>query len=169
MERPYLIISDVHGDSDAMHRLREAERHFEARGILSAGDLCPDPYDYSFSGIQGVRGNTDRFYEYGDIPFPPLVYRTRLFGRDTVITHGDRMWVDDFEMEEGGIFISGHTHVPGIRKEKGIYLFNPGSASRPRSSSGPTAGLLGEDYLAFFSLVDFTLISSLAFSTEKIS
>lgn len=166
MDKPYLIISDVHGSTEAMERIREAERHFGASAILSAGDLCPNPYDPRFSGIQGVRGNCDRFYEYGELPFPPLTYQTKLFGRQVVFTHGDRMWWDDFALEEGAVFISGHTHVPMLKKEKGLYLFNPGSAALPRSSAGPTAGLFFPDFLELFSLLDFTAISTLSLSKE---
>jgi len=38
--------------------------------------------------------------------------------------------------------IFGHTHVPVNKSENGIYLFNPGSISRPRSGEKGTYGLI---------------------------
>ena len=88
----------------------------------------------------------------------------RIYGRNVIITHGDRLYIDDFNLNAGDVFISGHTHVPELRMEGGIYLVNPGSPSRPRSSSGPTAALFEEDRLSLLSLLDLTILSSLAFS-----
>lgn len=166
-EQRYLITSDIHGDEIGLGLIKKAIERLEPTLVISAGDQCPDIYEGLYSELLSVRGNCDRFYEYGTIPFPPLFRRMRLFDRDVIITHGDRYWYDDFQMEEGSIFISGHTHVPGIRIENGIYLFNPGSPSRPRSSSGPTAGLLTEASLSIFSLMDFEIISALSFSDLK--
>jgi putative phosphoesterase len=32
----------------------------------------------------------------------------------------------------------GHTHIPCFAKENSLFLINPGSVSRPRSTKGPT-------------------------------
>jgi predicted phosphodiesterase len=36
----------------------------------------------------------------------------------------------------------GHTHVPFCGIHRGIFLLNPGSIARPRSSAGPSFALL---------------------------
>ena len=161
---PYLITSDIHGSAEGLELIRSAASRLGADGIISAGDQCPSSPDPLWSILIAVRGNCDRFYEYEGIPFPPISREMRIYGRNVIITHGDRLYIDDFSINAGDVFISGHTHVPELRMEGGIYLVNPGSPSRPRSSSRPTAALFEEDRLSLLSLLDLTILSSLAFS-----
>ena len=121
-------------------------------------------YSSFYSQLIAVRGNCDRFYEYGNIPFPPISKELELYGRKVIITHGDRLSFHDFALSEGELFISGHTHVPYIEERNGIYFSNPGSPSRPRSSSGPTCVLFFPDCLSILSLLDFTILRTIAFS-----
>ncbi len=166
---PYIITSDIHGEGEGIMLIKRAASHYKAEGILSAGDQCPRDDDPFWKSLIAVRGNCDRFYEYGDIPFPPLSRREEIYGRTIVMTHGDRMYTDDFDLKIGDIFISGHTHVPVLKEENGIYIVNPGSPSRPRSSSGPTAVLFDALGLCLFSLLDLTILSKLAFSSSNAS
>ena len=83
-----LVFSDVHGDETAMMRIKEAEKELETNMLLSLGDLCPDPYNPLWRGIVGVRGNMDRFYEYGDLPFPPRELILSQEGRRIIAIHG---------------------------------------------------------------------------------
>lgn len=163
----YLVISDLHGMDDGLELVKKAIEHFQPLGIISSGDQCPDPFEPIYSSFISVRGNCDRFYEYGQIPFPPLYREMRIFERNVVITHGDRFSYQDFKLEKGSVFISGHTHVPMLDVHDGIYFLNPGSPSRPRSSSGPTAGLFTQSGLALFSLLDFKILSALDFSDRN--
>ena len=163
----YLVISDLHGMDEGLMLVKKAIEHFRPLGIISAGDQCPNPFEPIYSSFISVRGNCDRFYEYEQIPFPPLYREMSIFERNVVITHGDRFSYQDFKLEKGSVFISGHTHVPSLEKHDGIYLLNPGSPSRPRSSSGPTVGLFTKLGLALFSLLDFNIFSTLDFSDEN--
>ena len=164
MNRPVLITSDIHGDETGRNLIMNAASHFKTECIISAGDQCPDPYDPFYQSIIAVRGNCDRFYEYQNLPFPPLKRELELFGRKIYITHGHTLSDGDFPLENGDIFISGHTHVPVLELRNGIYFANPGSPSRPRSSAGPTAVLLECTGLTLFSLLDFSQICALSFS-----
>ena len=83
-----LVFSDVHGDEMAMMRIKEAEKELETDLLLSLGDLCPDQYNPIWRGIMGVRGNMDRFYEYGDLPFPPRELILNIEGRRIIAIHG---------------------------------------------------------------------------------
>lgn len=164
----YLMVSDIHGEEEGAELVKRAARHFGVQGILSAGDQCPDPSDQAFySSLISVRGNCDRFYEYGAVPFPPRVRSIDLLGHRIEITHGDLLSLDDFDLVKGSIFLHGHTHVPMLEEINGIYSVNPGSPSRPRSSEGPTAVLFSEDGLVLFSLLDFSHLRSLSFSSSK--
>lgn len=163
MSKNVIIISDAHSDKDAMRRIREAERYFSSEGIISAGDLSPDPSDPLFFSIDGVRGNCDHFYEYGSLFFPPLEKRLTLWGKNVYITHSHL----PFDVpEDADVVITGHTHIPHLEKrEERVYL-NPGSISQPRSSEGPTFALLSPDSISLLSLLDFSLIKSLSFSSS---
>lgn len=161
----HLIVSDIHGSDEGMLLVRQAIEHFHPEGIISAGDQCPDPlYSAFYSSLIAVRGNCDRFYEYYDIPFPPLSREIKLYGKRIVITHGHEATPDDFDLQKGDIFISGHTHVPSLYEEDGVVFCNPGSPSRPRSSSGPTAAALSDEGLFLFSLLDFSTLKAIRFS-----
>ena len=161
----HLIVSDIHGSEEGMLLVRQAIEHFHPEGIISAGDQCPDPlYSAFYSSLIAVRGNCDRFYEYYDIPFPPLSREIKLYGKRIVITHGHEVAPDDFDLQKGDIFISGHTHVPSLYEEDGVVFCNPGSPSRPRSSSGPTAAALSDEGLFLFSLLDFSTLKAIRFS-----
>lgn len=157
-----LVFSDVHGDEMAIAKIREAERVLCTNILLSLGDLCPDPYNPIWRGILGVRGNMDRFYEYGDLPFPPKELVLNLGERRIIALHGDDY--PSSPIQKGDIVLSGHTHVPKMVEKNGVYYLNPGSPSRPRSSSGPTFGVLEEECFSIFSLLDFNRISTLTFS-----
>ena len=161
----HLIVSDIHGSEEGMLLVRQAIEHFHPEGIISAGDQCPDPlYSAFYSSLIAVRGNCDRFYEYYDIPFPPLSREIKLYGKRIVITHGHEAAPDDFDLQKGDIFISGHTHVPSLYEEDGVVFCNPGSPSRRRSSSGPTAAALSDEGLFLFSLLDFSTLKAIRFS-----
>lgn len=163
MEKNTIIISDAHGDKIAMRRIREAERYFSSDGIISAGDLTPDPFDILFQSIDGVRGNSDRFYEYGNLFFPPLEKTLTIYGKKVYITHSHL----PLEIpEDSEVVITGHTHIPRLEKNGGRYYLNPGSISQPRSSSGPSFALFFEDSISLLSLFDFSVIKSLSFSSS---
>lgn len=161
---PVLITSDIHGSRDGVRLLQNAIRKFRPESIISAGDQCPDEENASFfSSLIAVRGNCDRFYEYGNIPFPPVSLTMESYGHRITVTHGDRLWLDDFQLNSGDIFISGHTHVPILEMENGIYICNPGSPSRPRSSEGPSAALLDDSGLSLISLLSLEPLRTLPF------
>ena len=160
-----LVFSDVHGDETAMMRIKEAEKELETNMLLSLGDLCPDPYNPLWRGIVGVRGNMDRFYEYVDLPFPPRELILSQEGRRIIAIHGHEY--PSITPERGDIVLYGHTHVPKLEEREGVYYFNPGSPSRPRSSSGPTFGVLDKESFSLFSLLDFKRISTLIFSSSQ--
>ncbi|MGN1163825.1 MAG: metallophosphoesterase family protein [Candidatus Ornithospirochaeta sp.] len=148
-----------------MEKIWEAKEKVGASSLLSLGDLCPEPYCPIWRNISGVRGNCDRFFEYGDLPFPPLERELFLFGHRLLIFHGHSM--PSFSFKEGDIVLSGHTHIPKAEERNGIYYFNPGSASLPRSSSGPSFGVLEERGFSVFSLLDFRKILALSISSSQ--
>ena len=160
----YLVVSDIHGSDSGIELVEKAIAYFKPISVLSAGDQCPNYNHHLYSNMISVRGNCDSYYSYDSLPFPPQYRTLNLFGRNTVMTHGDRYFYQDFDLGIGSIFIFGHSHVPHLENRNGIYLVNPGSPSRPRSSSGATAALIFPFGARIISLLDFRYIDALDFS-----
>lgn len=160
MEKGYIVFSDLHGIEENMLRLREIEREIDALGLISLGDLCPGITPYLYNSLISVRGNCDRYYEYNEIPFPPLSRAIKLFDKNILLYHGHI----EFDTNGFDIVLTGHTHVPAINKAGNTYYFNPGSVSLPRSSTPPSFALLTPFSFSILSLIDLTVIDSLYFS-----
>ena len=153
-----LVFSDSHGKPAALKKA--IELHPDARGIIHAGDGIKDLdlIENKPPVIAQVKGN-----------FEDAVYSARNADSSCVIdvddvrifvSHGHRYNVS-FGMtnliyaareNKADLVIFGHTHVKynkyvpcdedTFRKTNGIFLFNPGSISRPRDSLYPSYGIL---------------------------
>lgn len=139
-----LVFSDSHGKDDVMRRLMLANRdacffHL-GDGAASFLSLCRD----LSCGGYAVKGNCDFFT--GDYALPRCQSVT-LEGFRFFLTHGDAYAVNysrdrlAFAAKEAGCHVAlyGHTHVSENRylpaeseTDSPLYLFNPGSISRPR-------------------------------------
>lgn len=92
-------------------------------------------------GIQSVRGNCD------PVSSVPLERVVEWEGTRILLLHGhtvsSRLSLF-YRAEEHGcsIVCFGHSHVPCLERFEDVILLNPGSLSRPRSSFGPTCGLI---------------------------
>ena len=150
----YLICSDIHGDERTFDKLLKIKEKMHADAIISAGDFCPTmnmevaAYNMDF---RTVMGNCDRYHTYSLLSTPRDYISFEHEGRNVVVTHGDHYFPSMFELKDGDIFISGHTHAGLLEKERGIILFNPGSPSRPRDGR-KSFGILSEKSLALLSL-----------------
>lgn len=146
----FLIISDSHGDIDA---ISEAVRRRGGRddGILFLGDGIRDAETVSMREripLFAVSGNCD--------------IGTSLFGEDyktelsvtfegvrILMLHGhlhgvsgDGLSAADYaRFRDADILLFGHTHIksdrgfPSEKDKKALHIFNPGSISRPRDGS----------------------------------
>ena len=121
----YLICSDIHGDEKAFKQLLRIKEKLRLDGIISAGDFCPtmsmeaDAYNMDF---KTVVGNCDRYCTYSLLPDPKNFISFNHYGRKVIVTHGDHYLPSMFDLKEGDIFISGHTHIGYLEKENGIIL-----------------------------------------------
>jgi len=150
-----LFSSDLHGSLPALKELLEKAKKMQAKALLLAGDLCPPEnpmFSLTFSNSETpiilVRGNCDSAYDFdlAHIALPPITRKLSFALRNIVMTHGDRHPSPyGFEMKKNDIFISGHTHTPKLFEDsQGIICVNPGSPTYPRTSWGPTYGVLDE-------------------------
>ncbi|NLZ77371.1 MAG: YfcE family phosphodiesterase [Spirochaetales bacterium] len=166
-----LITADIHGSTEALKELVDIAESRRVERVLVAGDLCPreDPVFASLlsrlPGLVLVRGNSDisRQYARTHIHLPPLVRTLTYLGRPITLTHGHV----DVPYTVGGIVISGHTHIPHLEEDrKGTLWLNPGSPSRPRSSSGATYALIDKAGVRIHRLGDHSPLLSHRFASS---
>ena len=135
-----LVLSDSHGDVDAMERAVARER---PDLILHLGDLCRDFDELQrrlpmTQAMQNVCGNCDGFTEVPD-------QRVLLVeGKRILMMHGHRyevklgysraMWAA--REAEADILLCGHTHIGLDRDLMGLHLMNPGSCRGSRGTYG---------------------------------
>ena len=123
-----LIISDTHGDTVLMKKVRSLHKDVDV--ILHAGDS--ELPSYMMSDIICVRGNCD-YFEY------PLVKDLMIEGYKIHMEHGNKIRIPDslfLENNDYVIVVFGHSHCLKTYKSvnQNKYFFNPGSLVRPRDS-----------------------------------
>ncbi len=137
------VISDSHGRGTVVDRIIRYEKDAEA--IIFLGDVTSDiedfTYEYTNKRFYIVSGNCDRFSSY---PYSTVVSEG---GVNIFITHGHTLGVKGGTgalrqaARQSGckIALYGHTHIPDIKYEDGLYIVNPGSCSRSRDGGNSYA------------------------------
>ncbi len=136
------ILSDTHGwlRPEALDILRGCG------AIVHAGDLGDEDVLSELqrlgSPLYVVRGNSDRG---GWSRRLPTSLGFQIENQRLHLIHDvERLDVDPV-VEGLGVVISGHTHCPEIRYERGVLHFNPGSAGPQRPARPVTMGLIDVD------------------------
>lgn len=130
------VVSDTHRDKDTMNRISELIENADM--LIHLGDNVDDAEtleEIFKKKTISVRGNCD--------------FRTRvpeelveeIDGIRVLVTHGHNYNVKNnllqllYRAEELNVdmVLFGHTHIPEITFQSGIWLINPGSASLPRN------------------------------------
>lgn len=151
----FLFISDLHGSLYYSKKIDEIYEKENPDYIVFLGDLLYhgarnpltreyDPKEvveilnkYKYKVI-GVRGNCDSEVDRMLIKFDMEATYTNIFidGVRIYATHGH---IYNFEnlpkINEGDVFIQGHTHIPLAEEKHGIYFINPGSITLPKGGS----------------------------------
>ena len=125
------IISDTHGylSPALLDELKGADL------IVHAGDLTSEmDYEHlrTIAPVRAVLGNNDYYRDYG-----PDVDRLALFtyeGLKFAVAH----YREDLPVGSVDVAINGHTHVTKEAQVGRCLVLNPGSASYPRGTRGPT-------------------------------
>ena len=141
MKSEIIIVSDTHRFSGYLTDLETA--YPQADLYLHLGDLQDDPS--RFPKWKFVRGNTDDFFPGKLMPSIRIVEQN---GIRILMTHSHRFSQASRNEElvrlanenNCSVVLYGHTHVPAMKKEQGIWLINPGSPSIPRNQSRPCYG-----------------------------
>lgn len=125
------IISDTHGylSPALLDELKGADL------IIHAGDLTSEmDYEHlcTIAPVRAVLGNNDYYRDYG-----PDVDHLALFtyeGLKFAVAH----YREDLPVGSVDVAINGHTHVTKEAQVGRCLVLNPGSASYPRGTRGPT-------------------------------
>lgn len=140
-----LVLSDIHGNTDKMYYAIDAEP--DADALIFLGDGLAEIEQLQMTRphmrIYAVRGNCD--YSF-DAPSEALA---GFEGQLVFYTHGNGYDVKlsttplKYAARQRGadIVLFGHTHSPYYEYTDGLYVFNPGSCSRPRIGM-PTYGII---------------------------
>lgn len=138
-----VVISDSHGFGSVVDKI--IRREAEAEAIIFLGDVTNDiedfTYEYTDKKFYIVSGNCDIFSSY------PYTTVANLGGVNVFITHGHTLGVKHglgglisaARQQECQIALYGHTHVPNIKYEDGLYIVNPGSCARSRDGGNSYA------------------------------
>lgn len=139
------VISDSHGHSGILDRI--IRREANAKAVIFLGDVTSDiedfTYEYTDKKFYIVSGNCDRFSEF------PYSRTENIGGVNFFITHGHTLMVKGgtAALEKAArqsncqIALYGHTHIPNIKYEDGLYVVNPGSCARSRDGGNSYAAI----------------------------
>lgn len=99
-----------------------------------------------------MRGNCDSEVDQMVLPFPCLSDYAAVFadGVEIILSHGHK---DAPPVKRGGVYITGHTHVPLNQRENGCLHINPGSVSLPKEGSA-RGYILFEEGTFYFKTLD---------------
>jgi len=153
-----MFASDIHGSAAAAKKIADTYNRERADRLVLLGDILyhgprnPLPEEYNpqevtniFNSLKQnilcVRGNCDSEVDQMLLEFPIMAPYALLNadGHTMFLTHGHLYNEDQMPpIQNGDIFINGHTHVPcAFSKNDNIFL-NPGSASLPKNDFAPS-------------------------------
>ena len=136
------VISDSHGSLKNLSAF--TGRLGQADALWHLGDCVEDApvlAERLNCGFVCVRGNCDPF---SDQPLTRIIEwhnkRFLLLHGHTVSGRMNLLYTAKSNNCDAVLF--GHSHVASVECEDGIWMINPGSLSRPRSSLGPSMALI---------------------------
>ncbi|MDR3172077.1 MAG: YfcE family phosphodiesterase [Treponema sp.] len=144
-----LVISDTHGNVASLTSVLgwAKQRGIDALAFLGDGiadlSLAADRADFH-PPWKLVRGNGDWQTNV------PLACTMEFAGHTFYLSHGHVSHVEEglalliaqAKAVNAETALFGHTHVPFWDEIEGLLVLNPGSASRPRSSTGPSVATI---------------------------
>lgn len=150
-----LVLSDSHGNLPALRNVLQAEPG--TTDIIFLGDGANDLQTLTKENphlkIQAVQGNCDNHFSLPSEMLLQIENTTIFFchghGYQVKLTVAALRYAA--RQKDACIALFGHTHCPYYEYTDGLYLFNPGSVSRPRIGK-PTYGIiiLGEEIPRFY-------------------
>ncbi len=167
-----IFFSDLHGSPESLEKLSRWLEKYRPHQLVLLGDvmyhgprnsLCDDYAPQRVATllngwkdkIIAVRGNCDCEVDQMLLEFPIMAdYSTLLLdNRKFFLSHG-HYWHPGHLPPLGcaDVLAFGHTHIPQITREEGIFCFNPGSLSLPKGGFPPSFGLYQDNQLSVLNL-----------------
>lgn len=147
-----MIASDLHGSVYYTKKLLLAMEQEAPDKLILLGDLlyhgprndlpegyAPKQVIEMLNGIREkllcVKGNCEAEVDQMVLNFPVLSEIAAVYadGITFYLLHGHKNM--DIPFTPGSVVLSGHTHVPVLKQENGIFYGNPGSVSIPKEGS----------------------------------
>ncbi|MDD3340236.1 MAG: phosphodiesterase [Lachnospiraceae bacterium] len=158
----YMFASDLHGSAYYCEKMFEAYEREKAEKLILLGDLLYHgprndlPRDYApkkvipmlnahKKEILAVRGNCDAEVDQMVLDFPIMADYSvlNLDGYIFYASHGHVYHEDHLPpLQDGEIFIQGHTHILKAEEKDGHVILNPGSVSIPKENNPHTYAIL---------------------------
>lgn len=168
----YMFASDIHGSAYYCRKMLDAFEKENAERLVLLGDLLYHgprndlPREYAPKqviamlnsckhAVYNVRGNCDAEVDQMVLEFPIMADYALLEadGRTFYLSHGHIYNEANLPpLQEGDIFMHGHTHVLRAEKKEHYTILNPGSVSIPKEGNPPTYGVLEQ---GVFRILDF--------------
>ncbi len=125
-----LVISDSHGNYEIIQKVLKIEKDIDV--YIHLGDY--EIPEYLLNNFILVKGNCDY------ISKAPLSRIIEINNFKIYLEHGINFTRTNFKEEyikntKADIFLFGHTHTRFANKIENIYIFNPGSISKPRDNN----------------------------------
>lgn len=182
----YLVVSDIHGSSNAMNKINLLLENNRYDAILCCGDILyhgprngvSDDYDPKYlinqlNAIQlpfiNVKGNCDGEVDSMVLKFPiDNTTNSMLVGNHRLLmSHGHHInpESDLSFLNKDDIFMYGHVHIPyAYQNNQGIYILNPGSTTFPKENHPKTYGELTANCFTIYRLDDDTQYMQITFN-----
>lgn len=140
-----VVLSDTHGRPSLIDRVLRSEK--DAKEVFFLGDIVSDIEEvmpeFGDRNFHIVKGNCDYFCSYPvfDIKEYPhaCVYYTH--GHKYFVKSGTEVLCSTARSTGANVVLFGHTHIPSVEYEGGIYLINSGSLALPREL-GPSYAVI---------------------------
>lgn len=151
-----MFISDIHGISTNLEKVKEKFNELECDKLVVLGDLFyigprnRMQKDYNISAVEDflnyfkdrlicIKGNCDSEVDIMISPFPIIneLGLISIDGNDIYLTHG-HIYNETNWTKENSILVYGHFHKPFIKEKENNVFLNPGSISLPRGDDNPT-------------------------------
>lgn len=129
------VFSDSHGQSETLYKaMKKADEDYHAKGFLFLGDGLGDFLDNqkNFPHIfhWEVQGNNDFFYKSMPQESMFMLEKQWIYaahGHQYGVKSGADRLLKAALGRKCNIACYGHTHIPQIKEEEGVLLFNPGA------------------------------------------
>lgn len=157
-----LLVSDIHGVSYYVEKLKEIYEKEKPDILIVLGDLYKNyysydsPYDdnikenleelFSKKNVYVFKGNCDSDIDIKTSNFTMYEYLVlEIDKRKLFLSHGNKYNPNRLPNLQFDIMAYGHTHIGKIEKKNNLIFVNPGSISYPRGNTTNSYAIIDND------------------------